>query len=179
VNAPRETIEPVGLALARLRELRLPPAPTGAQLSEVAAVLGGLAASPVWNTARMRTASPDEELLYELAVDANEGPSLYLVSDGIGVSSPPHCHTTWAVISGIRGVEVNTLYVLDDEASKRVSPGSERAIGAGDTLILDASSIHSTRVAGSQATFHLHLYGRPLHLLPSFESRAYVLAAAA
>ena len=179
MNVPHEAIAQVRLALAQLHEMRVSPTPTDGQLSDIAAVLRGLAASPVWNAPRIRTASPDEELLYELAVAASEGPSLYLVSDGVNVSSPPHCHTTWAIISGIRGVEVNTLYVLNDEASKLVTPSSERAVSAGDTLILSASSIHSTCVAGLEATFHLHLYGSPLHSLPSFESRSYVLASAA
>jgi hypothetical protein len=49
-------------------------------------------------------------------------------------------------------------------------------VGPGEVLVLSEAEIHSTEVNNGGATFHLHLYGRPLHELPSFKSRCYRIA---
>ena len=89
---------------------RLGGAPSGQQLGEAAEWLCALAHSPAWQSPGYREASAKEELVYELAVSPGGSPALYLVSDGVSVSSRPHRHDTWAVIVGIRGREVNYLY---------------------------------------------------------------------
>src|SRR5262245_49076588 len=170
-------VEQARSVVARLRGSGLTSDSKGGQLSEIAVALGQLAASAAWRGSSVRPALPGEELLHSLAV-ADDGPSLYLVSDGAGVVSTAHDHGTWVIIAGIRGREANFLYTVTD-AERRLAKLSERSVvGAGDTLVLAPTSIHSTEVEGLEATFHLHLYGRPLHLLPSFESRRYTVAAA-
>ena len=114
-------------------------------------------------------------MVYELAISASRGPSLYLVSDGAGVTSLPHDHKTWAVIAGIRGQELNHHYRMQSFGQRTVVHAGRAEIGAGGVLVLDAGDIHSTEVVGTQATFHLHLYGRPLHALPNFESRCHTV----
>ena len=146
-----------------------------ADLRAIADSLRLFASSSVWQTAPYRQAVPGEELLYELALGNGNGPSLYLVSDGGGVTSPPHCHGTWAVIAGIRGQEFNHRYAVQSPDRRTAVCTGEVAVGPGQALTLGPEDVHSTEVRGVGSTFHLHLYGRPLNELPSFESRCYTV----
>jgi predicted metal-dependent enzyme (double-stranded beta helix superfamily) len=152
-----------------------PQAP--ADLATVAESLRRFARSSVWHAAPFREAAKGEELLYELAVSPGSGPSLYLVSDGVGVVGPPHCHETWVVIAGIRGRELNHRYAVHSLEARTVVHDTEVEVGPGQALVLAAADIHSTEVRGARPTFHLHLYGRPLRDLPSFDSRRFAVAA--
>ena len=151
-------------------------APSHQQLHEVAELLCTFARSPVWESSEYPEASIGEELVYELAVSPGDGPALYLVSDGASVSSKPHRHDTWAVIVGIRGYEVNHLYRRQSCSQNTVAPSGQIELGPLSVLVLQEQDIHSTEVRGLSATFHLHLYGRALHVLPSFASRCYSAA---
>src|SRR5262245_11927718 len=102
-----EALRQARFAVDSVRKLRT--APNAEQFARIASSLKRLAISAVWRDSGFRGALPGEELVSELAV-APGSVSLYLVSDGIGTSSPPHGHETWAVIAGIRGRELNILY---------------------------------------------------------------------
>ena len=151
-------------------------APSGQQLGEAAELLCTLARSPAWESPEYREASANEELVRELAASPGDGPALYLVSDGASVSSKPHRHDTWAVIVGIRGYEMNYLYRQQPGSPEAVARSGEIEVGPLSVLVLHEQDIHSTQVRGPRPTFHLHLYGRALHALPSFSSRCYSLA---
>jgi len=147
-----------------------------AHLHAIAEGLRVFANSSVWQNASYRESACGKELIYELAVSLRNGPSLYLVSDGAGIVSPPHCHKTWAVIAGIRGHELNRRYAVKSIEEKVVVPSTEVDVGPGQVLILGEEDIHSTEVRGAGPTYHLHLYGQPLHELPAFASRIYTVA---
>ena len=142
-------------------------------LGAIADSLRIFARSSAWESAPYRKAVPGEELVYELALGSENIPSLYLVSDGAGVISPPHCHETWAVIAGMHGSEINHIYTLQSIERRTVVSTTEVEIGRDQVLILQPEDIHSTEVRGRESTFHLHLYGRSLNELPKFESRCY------
>lgn len=116
-----------------------------------------------------------QELVYPLHI-ADTGPSLYLVSDAPGIQSAPHEHNTWAVIVGISGNEMNTVFEVCDELKRTVKPVSSAAVKELDVLCLRSNAIHSTFAAGSDATYHLHLYGKSLTELPPYASRCFVAA---
>src|SRR5579859_646886 len=48
--------------------------------------------------------------LYRLAEDADHRFALYAAANRPGRSAPPHNHTTWAAIAGVRGQEHNVFY---------------------------------------------------------------------
>lgn len=125
------------------------------------------------DTLGLPEARPGQEVLHHLAVSPVGGPSAYLVSDGAGVSSPPHEHGTWAVIVGLRGVEINTRFERVAAHSRQVRATETVQVGAGQVLILASSDIHSTEVLGERATCHVHLYGSALGALPPFASRSF------
>jgi predicted metal-dependent enzyme (double-stranded beta helix superfamily) len=126
----------------------------------------------------LQEAGPGQELVHNLAVSSRGGPSIYLVSDGPGVTSRPHEHRTWAVIVGIRGCEINTRFQRMAKDSRQVVAADVVSVGAGQVLVMLPAEIHATSVLGEQATFHLHLYGSALHALPPFQSRCFEASSA-
>jgi len=130
---------------------------------------GGLDA---FDATMFRTARPGEELLYELAV-ADCGAALYLVSDGVGVASPPHEHRTGAVIVGLRGIETHTRYERTSVDQRTVTVQAGCSVGPGELLAMGPTEIHSTIVLGNEASFHLHAYGIALDRLPLFATRCF------
>jgi predicted metal-dependent enzyme (double-stranded beta helix superfamily) len=151
----------------------LNPCPAMSVLESYGRQLQILARTTNWSAEPVRVARPGEELLYSLACSERLGTSLYLVSDGPGVTSPPHEHTTWAVIVGMQGIERNTLYRQVDRQLRTVAVIEERDVGPHECLALPHDAIHATTVVEEHATFHLHLYGRPLHKLVAFERRVF------
>ncbi len=154
--------------------LPLDEAPSASRLLAIAEALRRLAGSSHWRDGAFATARAGETRLYELAVSEADGPSLYLVSDGAGVSVPPHTHGVWAMIAGIRGTELNHLYALHTDKPRLVRRTGTVRVGSGDVLVMRAADIHATEVAGLEPSLHLHLYGRPLRRLAEFETRCYL-----
>jgi len=173
MNQSKAIIDRIDEFMESLNDLPRSGQPSEKQLKDLADKLVFLAGASAWEACPYREAVPGEELLYELAVSSNEGPSLYLVSDGPTVISPPHEHTTWAVIAGIRGRETNRLYARQSNKNRLLVESSNVDVGPGEFLILGAQDIHATEVHSREATFHLHLYGRPLYSLPTFVSRCF------
>jgi predicted metal-dependent enzyme (double-stranded beta helix superfamily) len=100
--------------------------------------------------------------LYELAVTPG-GAALYLSTSHPGNRQPPHAHSTWAVIAGVDGAELHTLFA-PEPTPLRPGPGQlvERghfALAAGDALALGAEDFHSLVIPPGARSFHLHLYG--------------------
>jgi len=126
-----------------------------------------LAAPSLWQASPLLPASAGEELLYLIASSAHA--ALYLVSDGVGTSSPPHEHQTWAMIAGIRGIERNDFYQRDALTGIRLQ--SQRNVGVGEVVALTREAVHATSVQGAEPTYHLHLYGARLQDLPPFAQR--------
>lgn len=158
--------------LGKVAALRLGDVPTDGELANVGRLLQDLARSVDWNALHLRHATGDEELLYPLHVAPGQ-PALYLVSDGPGVTSAPHGHGTWAVIVGLSGNELNTLYERSPDTSAGVRVLRRVEIKAHDVLHLPADAIHATRAMDDAPTFHLHLYGKPLTELPPYPTRCY------
>lgn len=149
------------------------PELTQAELLPIAEDLCALCETIDWGALLLPAANPGQEVLHELAVSSPAGPSAYLVSDGIGVTSPPHEHRTWAVIVGIRGTEMHTKYKVAPGDSREVTVDTSISVGAGEVLMLASSDIHSTKVVGDQPTYHVHLYGTAFSSWPAFSARRY------
>jgi predicted metal-dependent enzyme (double-stranded beta helix superfamily) len=106
--------------------------------------------------------------LYELATTPG-GAALYLSTSHPGNRQPPHAHSTWAVIVGVDGAELHTVFAPEP---KPLRPGPGRLVGrgdvalaAGDTLALGADDFHALVIPPGARSFHLHLYGRALDRL--------------
>lgn len=107
--------------------------------------------------------------IYELYVAPDRSLSLYASSGASGKYQPPHDHTTWAVIAGIRGVERNQFFEClerDDENNRgALKFVRAAAVGPGDSVTLSAADFHTIAVEDGADALHLHLYGDALDTL--------------
>jgi predicted metal-dependent enzyme (double-stranded beta helix superfamily) len=109
--------------------------------------------------------------LYRLSEDPDHGFALYAVAARSASRTPPHDHTTWAVVVGVEGEELNRHYRrLDDGAA----PGKARLEATGATLVKEGTGvalmpddIHSIERTSDAPMLHFHLYGRSLEHLPA------------
>lgn len=146
--------------------------PDAQALERIAALLRTLAGAPDLFPDSTFPAPTGEqvETLYLLSQDENLDNALYLFRPAPGMRTPPHNHSTWAVIAGIEGLEPNTIWrrVDDGEVAghSRLEVAREQAVGPGDSLWFTAAGIHSIAIEGERAIKHLHLYGHSLMDLP-------------
>lgn len=117
---------------------------------------------------------PDEaprDRFYRLSEDADHRFALYLNASLPGRESPPHDHTTWAVIVGIDGEEANKVYERTDDRSApgrgTIRVAHEEVIRTGTGMAYMPDDIHSIHVVGTKPIMHLHMYGTSIQHLPN------------
>ncbi len=108
--------------------------------------------------------------IYRLAEDEDYRFALYMSCGAPAKRTPPHDHTTWAVIVGVDGEEENYFYERTDDRSA-AGKGTLRQVreevvrfGTGVTLLPE--DIHHIQT-GAQPNMHLHMYGLSLEHLPN------------
>ena len=104
--------------------------------------------------------------LYRLSEDPDGRFALYLTCAQPGGSVPPHNHDTWAVVSGLSGQELNTLWKRldenDGEGPARIEERDQTLVTRGSHLALMPQDIHSVDTPGDVPRRHFHMYGRTL-----------------
>lgn len=101
--------------------------------------------------------------LYRLAQDEDDRFALYANASRGDVSTPTHNHTTWAVVVGFEGQELNKFYrrTSDD----RVEQIDEHMVEAGTGVAMVGDDLHSIHIDGPALNFHC--YGLALERLDS------------
>jgi predicted metal-dependent enzyme (double-stranded beta helix superfamily) len=94
-----------------------------------------------------------------LSVDDDGRFELYIEVADKSVEAPPHDHTTWAVVVGIEGEEVNRVYDVDSERRNAPAVREEISVGPGTGIALMPDDFHSIHIADGIHNMHLHLYG--------------------
>jgi predicted metal-dependent enzyme (double-stranded beta helix superfamily) len=111
----------------------------------------------------------ERSTMHVLAEDP-DGLTLYAVAAQGQSATPPHDHTTWAVVVGIEGEESNRLWRrVDDGATPgraRLEQIDETMVAPGTGVALMPDDIHSIHRASDAPLLHLHLYGRSIERLP-------------
>lgn len=112
----------------------------------------------------------ERSTMHVLAEDDGDGLTLYAVAARGESATPPHDHTTWAVVVGIEGEEVNRLWRRVDDGA---TPGKaeleqieETLVAPGTGVALMPDDIHSIHRASDAPLLHFHLYGRSIERLP-------------
>ena len=84
-----------------------------------------------------------------------------------GRGAPPHNHGTWAVVSGVDGLETNTFWRRRDHGSR---PGyadvvwnGAKIFGPGEVLAFLPHEIHSVTNETDRVALSLHVYGMHLN----------------
>jgi len=112
-------------------------------------------------------ADDDTSCLYRLSEDDDHRFALYLqVSDG-DVSTPPHNHTTWAVITGIQGCELNRFYNRQPDGDVQMFDSKNVEPGSGVAMLPD--DLHSIHIDASAPVVNFHMYGLGLEQLTKRE----------
>jgi predicted metal-dependent enzyme (double-stranded beta helix superfamily) len=120
--------------------------------------------------------APGGERLYTLSVDPDDRFALYLDCCDAHTETPPHNHTTWAVIVGVHGEELNRFYRPRhvEAAEERAAPDQrgplelvgEETVRPGGGVCLLPDDFHSIHVEGGRVNMNLHMYGKALSDLP-------------
>ncbi|RYP49685.1 hypothetical protein DL770_011145 [Monosporascus sp. CRB-9-2] len=111
----------------------------------------------------------DASSRYLLHGEPDQTFALYLNSINPGKTTPPHNHTTWAVIVALEGQELNRVYTRTDDGRDperaTLALSREVVVQPGTPITFLDDDIHSIHVVGNAPTRHFHLYGRALETL--------------
>lgn len=104
-----------------------------------------------------------ESVVYRLSEDDDHRYALYGSVGASGKMVSPHNHTTWAVIVGVYGDELNRFFERTDDHSRPdqavlVETGSF-VVSHGNGVVFMPDDIHSISTDDNESTLHLHMYG--------------------
>jgi predicted metal-dependent enzyme (double-stranded beta helix superfamily) len=108
--------------------------------------------------------APDEGRrgrLYRLAQDDDDRFVLYANAASGGLGTPPHNHTTWAVVVGFEGEELNRFYRPTGDGG--VEETGQHLVEAGTGVAMLPDDLHSIHIDGTALNFHC--YGLALERL--------------
>jgi predicted metal-dependent enzyme (double-stranded beta helix superfamily) len=101
--------------------------------------------------------------LYRLAQDEDDRFALYANASAGGVGTPAHNHTTWAVVVGFVGQELNKFYRRTDDGG--VEQVDQHLVEDGTGVAMLPEDLHSIHIDGPALNFHC--YGLALERLDS------------
>jgi predicted metal-dependent enzyme (double-stranded beta helix superfamily) len=102
--------------------------------------------------------------LYRVAEDADHRFALYVNASLGGHNTPAHNHTTWAVIVGVTGEELNRFY---DRDGSGVREKGQAVVKQGTGVCFLPEDLHSIHIQAPLINFHM--YGLGLDQLHSRE----------
>jgi len=106
--------------------------------------------------------------LYRVSEDADHRFALYVNSSFGNYGTPAHNHTTWAVIVGVSGEELNRFY---ERAEDGVRQTGSAVVKQGTGVAFMPEDLHSIHISAPLVNFHM--YGLALEQL---EHREYYKA---
>jgi predicted metal-dependent enzyme (double-stranded beta helix superfamily) len=98
--------------------------------------------------------------LYRISEDGDHRFALYANSSFGNYGTPAHNHTTWAVIVGVSGEELNRFY---DRSEDGVRVKGEYVVRQGTGVAFMPDDLHSIHIAAPLVNFHM--YGLALEQL--------------
>ncbi|HEY2107723.1 MAG TPA: cysteine dioxygenase family protein [Candidatus Binataceae bacterium] len=118
-----------------------------------------LASSRSWIDRRCAQGlEPGRNLVHE---EPDHSLAIQLVKWRAGSRAPAHDHGTWALIAGIEGEEINTLWRRKDVGSRagfaEIEELSQVAVGPGQVLLIGERDIHT--VSTPAPALAVHIYG--------------------
>ena len=95
--------------------------------------------------------------LYRVAEDADHRFALYVNSSLGGYGTPAHNHTTWAVIVGVSGEELNRFYERAGEDGVREK--GQHVVKQGSGVAFMPEDLHSIHIQAPLINFHMYGLG--------------------
>ena len=103
--------------------------------------------------------------MYRISQDDDDRFALYVNSSDGDRSTPAHNHTTWAVVVGFEGQELNKFYERREVGSPPQT--HEHMVEAGTGVAMLPEDLHSIHLTGRALNFHM--YGLALERLDKRE----------
>ena len=104
--------------------------------------------------------------VYRLSEDDDHRFALYGSVGAPCKSVPPHNHTTWAVIVGVYGDELNRFFERTDDSTEAghatLDETDQFVVRHGNGVVFLPDDIHAISTNDAQPTLHLHMYGLAL-----------------
>ena len=159
-----ERKQAIEAAVADIREIEKREGVTRASLENIKARLVKLAArTDLFDPKDYPPPEPGQKLrscLYRLSEDADHRFALYANAARGGHGTPAHNHTTWAVIVGVTGEELNKFY---DRAGGGVKEKGRDVVRQGTGVAFLPEDLHSIHIEAPLLNFHM--YGLALEQL--------------
>src|SRR5947209_5861980 len=154
----------IDAAVADVRAIEKRDGVTGASLGKIKQRLMGLAARQELFTARdyppPQPGGKRNSCLYRVSEDPDHRFALYVNSSFGNYGTPAHNHTTWAVIVGVSGEELNRFY---DRAEAGVREKGSAVVKQGTGVAFMPEDLHSIHISAPLINFHM--YGLALEQL--------------
>lgn len=160
----------IGASVARIRTIESEQGVNVDSLKAIRSELISLAADKALFPRRHFGLNPSgESAIYRLSEDRDHRFALYGSVGAAGKSVPPHNHTTWAVIVGVHGNELNRFYRRTDDGAVEgygsVEETGRRNVAHGTGVVFLPEDIHAISTDDGESTLHLHMYGLALDQL--------------
>lgn len=162
-----ERAEAVRDTLAQIRQIEQQQGVNRESLEQIRQQLLALAArEELFSLEDFPPPSADEDktsCLYRIAEDDDHRFALYINSASGKFDTPPHNHTTWAVIVGIQGEEHNRFY--QKNAQNIPEQNGDDVVKPGHGVAFLADDLHSIHISGAEPVINFHMYGLALEQL--------------
>ena len=160
----RERQREIEAAVADVRAIEERDGVTRASLDQIKQRLIRLAARPDLFTAAdfppPQPGAKRNSCLYRVSEDPDHRFALYANSSFGNYGTPAHNHTTWAVIVGVSGEELNRFY---DRSEDGVRAKGEFVVRQGSGVAFMPEDLHSIHIQAPLINFHM--YGLALEQL--------------
>ena len=168
MNRAEERRTAIAAAVTDIREIEKRDGVTRESLEKIKQRLLQLAArTDLFDPGDYPPPAPGENLrscLYRLSEDADHRFALYANASLGGYGTPAHNHTTWAVIAGVTGEELNRFYERTPEGVRQT--GSD-VVRQGTGVAFMPEDLHSIHIEAPLLNFHM--YGLALEQLDKRE----------
>ncbi|MFK7963812.1 MAG: cysteine dioxygenase [Burkholderiaceae bacterium] len=157
----------VAEAVDQIRRIESDYGVTRPALEQIKQVLLSLAAQhdlfPVSDFPAIAPPGRRANALYRLNEDEDHRFALYAQLCQGGTTTPAHDHTTWAVIVGIEGQELNKLYERTIDGS--VHETGSHVVEQGSGVAFMPDDLHSIHIEPDSLVLNFHMYGLALEQL--------------
>jgi len=157
----------VSSAVDEIRRIEADAGVNRDSLERIKQVLQGLAARrelfPLEDFPPLEAGAERNNALYRLSEDDDHRFALYAQVSRGNTHTPAHDHTTWAVIVGLEGEELNRLYERAEVGGVREQ--RQVNIGPGDGIAFMPDDLHSIHIDGDARVLNFHMYGLALEQL--------------
>ena len=158
----------IDATVAEVREIERRDGVTRASLEKIKQRLIRLAARQDLFTARdfppPEPGGKRNSCLYRVSEDKDHRFALYVNSSFGNYGTPAHNHTTWAVIVGVTGEELNRFY---DRVDTGVQEKGNAVVRQGSGVAFLPEDLHSIHIQAPLINFHM--YGLAIDHLPRRE----------